>query len=193
MSISGIGGGSFSDLQGLLRRNQQRLQGGGPGQATEKLDQVEKALGTIESNFDSIDLDRDGALTKSELKSFAEENGFEAPSGKFENAFSGAGLTRDRVDQLQEKVADAKGRISSLAGFAEGLQGKLQNQNFDTLQNLPGTQSQEGSLFELLFAESEEEGDEESSSTSRELEEAKIRSYGSFETTEREVRSSTVA
>ena len=231
MSISGIGGGGFGGLQGLMRTNinsnqsrrtpadfEQKMEelqerGGAfpkAAQAMEKLGQAEKALGAIEKNFDSIDQDGDGALTKNELKSFADEKGLDAPSGKLERAFSGSGLTRDGLEQLQGKVADAKGRISSLTGFAERLQEKLQSKNgldANTLQNLAGGsqglsgQSPEASLLESLFAESDEENEDGSSKTessnNRDLEGAKIRSYGTFGSTEEELLrsnlSSTVA
>jgi Ca2+-binding EF-hand superfamily protein len=231
MNISGIGGGGFGGLQGLMRANinsnqprrnaadlEQRLgdlqeKGNAfpkAAQAMEKLGQAEKALGAIDKNFDSIDQDGDGALTKSELKSFADERGLEAPSGKFGRAFSGSGLTRDGLEQLQGKVADAKGRISSLTGLAERMQEKLQNQSgldANTLQNLSGRslgisgQSPEESLLESLFAESEEEDKDDSSkvegSPNREPKEARIRSYGTFGSAEDELLrsnlSSTVA
>jgi hypothetical protein len=172
----------------------------------DKLGKAEKALGEIEKNFDSIDLDKDGVLIKSELTSFADEKGVEIPSGNLERALSGSGLTRDGVEQLQGKVADAKSRVSSLAGLAERIQEKLSSQgalDTNSLLNLSAGslgisgQSTEASLLASLFADTEDKSDDESSkseeSTNREFAGAKIRSYGTFGVAEQELLRATVA
>ncbi len=90
MNISGS-----SHSQGLQPYQAQQHRGAKAGFSPEK---AKTALNDLSNNFDTIDVDKDGSLSSSELETYAKNNGIEgAKNGPLD-------ITREKLVELQAKI-----------------------------------------------------------------------------------------